>query len=190
MKQFWILLFCCLNIHWASAQWTREDSVWLENVLEGKDTLRLDPEVQRAIENGTFLHPETPLENSFRTAPVRVPLIKDFSEYILPDTVFRSNLFIRNILATEFFWRRHLPMAPPLPVLQSIRREFKYKPCTAPSAIRFDFGALTSRKAFIHRRNARRDSTWRNYNNLPTPELLSRRKLFLKQLSGDTLSKK
>ena len=32
--------------------------------------------------------------------------------------------------------------------------------------VTFDFAEMTSRKSYIHKRNAKRDGTWRNYNNL------------------------
>lgn len=57
--------------------------------------------------------------------------------------------------------------------------------------VSFDAGELTSRKAWIHKRNAKRDGTWKNYNNLPTPDIIKKKKQYARQypeLAGqDTL---
>ena len=39
----------------------------------------------------------------------------------------------------------------------------------------FSIADMTSRKEYVHRRNAKRDGTWKNYNNLPTPDIIKKR---------------
>ena len=50
--------FVCINIHLGYAQWTEQDSIWLKDVLAGKDSIKLNPEFQKAIQSGSFLNPE------------------------------------------------------------------------------------------------------------------------------------
>jgi hypothetical protein len=67
------------------AQWTKEDSVWLKDVLSGKKELRLKPEVLKAIESGTFINSDyRPYVDQLMTAPRELPITKDFSEYVKP----------------------------------------------------------------------------------------------------------
>ena len=40
---------------------------------------------------------------------------------------------------------------------------------------------MTSRKTYVHKRNAKRNGTWQNYGNLPTPDVISKRKKFERQ---------
>ena len=44
--------------------------------------------------------------------------------------------------------------------------------------VTFDFAEMTSRKSYIHKRNAKRDETRKNYNNLPTPDIIKKKKKF------------
>lgn len=66
--------------------WNREDSIWLSGVLSGKDTIRLNPEFQKAILDGTFIHLEDEPGQQILSAPSELPLLKDFSEYLRADT--------------------------------------------------------------------------------------------------------
>ena len=50
--------------------------------------------------------------------------------------------------------------------------------------VTFDFAEMTSRKSYIHKRNAKRDGTWRNYNNLPTPDIIKKKKKLANWSSG------
>lgn len=76
----------------------QEDSVWVSEVLAGKDTIRLNPEYLKAIENGTLINLGQPLELEFS----RLPILKDFSEYIKADTL-RQFLQIDS-LSPAVFW--------------------------------------------------------------------------------------
>lgn len=62
------------------AQWTKNDSIWLQNVLSGKDTLKLNIETQKAIESGSFLN-TTPHTTPMISNPAILPILKDLSEY-------------------------------------------------------------------------------------------------------------
>lgn len=64
----------------------REDSIWVSEMLEGKDTIRINPEYLKAIEEGTLINMGPPSEY----APSELPVLKDFSEYIKADTLCRA----------------------------------------------------------------------------------------------------
>ena len=66
--------------------WSEEDSVWLSGILSGKDTIRINPEFQKAIRGGTFIHLEDEPGQQILEAPAELPILKDFSEYLQADT--------------------------------------------------------------------------------------------------------
>ena len=59
MRPLLIGFFVCINIHLGHAQWTKQDSIWLQGVLAGKDSIKLNPEFQKAIQSGYYLNPQT-----------------------------------------------------------------------------------------------------------------------------------
>lgn len=80
----WIGFLICLHSELLHAQtWSKADSVWLNDALAGKDTIRLNPEFQRAIRSGTFLNLGEPL-GKMQMAPSSIPITKDFAEYMMP----------------------------------------------------------------------------------------------------------
>ena len=83
MRPLLIGFFVCINIHLGYAQWTEQDSIWLKDVLAGKDSIKLNPEFQKAIQSGSFLNPEPgkPMGKPQLAAPSNIPITKDFSEY-------------------------------------------------------------------------------------------------------------
>ncbi|MBC8602831.1 hypothetical protein H8784_14020 [Parabacteroides acidifaciens] len=64
----------------------QEDSIWVSEMLAGKDTIRINPEYLKAIEEGTLINMGQPSEY----APSELPVLKDFSEYIKADTLCRA----------------------------------------------------------------------------------------------------
>lgn len=84
-KAFVFILFILQNTGILYAQWTKEDSLWLDNVLSGKEQLRLNSETLKAIEDGTFINmQEMSPKEQMKTSPVKILIAKDFSEYINP----------------------------------------------------------------------------------------------------------
>lgn len=81
-KQLIIYILLCFsgtsNIH---AQWTEKDSLWLQGILSGKDSIRLNPETMKAIQSGSFLNMD-PQTSPMLNSPMELPILKDFSEYI------------------------------------------------------------------------------------------------------------
>lgn len=86
MRRRWLIgmVVCAQYVHTVYAQtWSKEDSIRLANILSGRDTLRLNPEFQRSIQNGTFIN-LNPV-GKMKSASSKVPFTKDFSEYIKLD---------------------------------------------------------------------------------------------------------
>lgn len=85
-KRLIVLLFVCVHgTGTLYAQWSKEDSVWLDKVLSGKEQLRLNPETMKAIKEGTLINPEGASPGKLmKPAPSALPLSKDFSEYLVP----------------------------------------------------------------------------------------------------------
>jgi hypothetical protein len=62
MKQVYYILisFFILSLQFADAQvWSREDSLWLENVLEGKVELKINEETLKALDDGKLIIPKS-----------------------------------------------------------------------------------------------------------------------------------
>lgn len=76
------VLFCLSGTQYLSAQWTTRDSVRLNNILTGNDTIRLNPETMDAIRRGQLINPERPNTPHMGVSP-ELPIIKNFDEYLL-----------------------------------------------------------------------------------------------------------
>lgn len=68
------------------AQWAAVDSLWLQNIIEGKDSIRLNPETMRAIEEGTFLNRENPFAQPLE-APPTLAITRDFWDIATEDSL-------------------------------------------------------------------------------------------------------
>lgn len=107
------ILFCIYGTHTVRAQWTAKDSLWLEGILSGKDTLRLNPETMDAIRGGTFLNREKHNTPMMEASP-EMPLIKDFKEYLqLKDSTREGRIAISQLPAYIFlrFYNPEMPRA-------------------------------------------------------------------------------
>ena len=103
-KYSYLLILICLffranNSH---AQWEDKDSVWLQDILSGKQQIQLNPETMKAIESGNFLNidPET---TPMLSAPSQLPILKDFSEYLGMDTAIHLKIALKD-LPPSVFW--------------------------------------------------------------------------------------
>lgn len=112
MWRYWLIFLCIiLSVVVLFAQQTsRVDSIWVSEMMAGKDTLRLKPEYLKAIEEGTLLNLGRPLE----LGSSELPLLKDFSEYIRPDT-------FRRILSFDSIPRGVFLLYPVNPIGTAIR---------------------------------------------------------------------
>lgn len=82
-KTIWLIIWI-LSTAQVCAQWTPTDSVWLHNVLTGKEELRLNDETMRAIRSGSLINPGKP-SSSFLQAPLEFPLARTFE--LKPPTI-------------------------------------------------------------------------------------------------------
>lgn len=81
-----LMLTIFLPVHLSGQNWSEQDSVWLSGILSGKDTIRINPEFQKMIREGTFLHREDEPGQQILEAPAELPILKDFSAYLRADT--------------------------------------------------------------------------------------------------------
>lgn len=83
---FILMLTGFLPVDLCGQNWSEKDSVWLSGILSGKDTIRINPEFQKAIREGTFIHMEDEPGQQILEAPAELPILKDFSDYLYADT--------------------------------------------------------------------------------------------------------
>lgn len=69
------LILLSINLH---AQWTKEDSVWIEGVKSGRIKLELNPETKRAIEEGRLIDTENPNAKLLEYSS-QLPIFKEFT---------------------------------------------------------------------------------------------------------------
>ncbi len=180
-KQLFIVMLICLRgaDYMSAQQWTKKDSVWLQNVLSGKEKLELNPETMKAIQSGSLINLDEPA-SEMKMAPVTpLPILKDFTEYIQTDSTNRKKA--PKDLPPGVFWLYSPPPGKMLPVYKNMLKAWKGDPMNRShnsGFVTFDFAEMTSRKSYIHKRNAKRDGTRKNYNNLPTPDIIKKKKTF------------
>lgn len=88
MKKRWIvcLIICINNTGLIYAQWTETDSLRVQNMIEGRDSIRLNAETMRAIQEGTFLNRENPFAQPLEAPPV-LPITRDFWDIAPEDSL-------------------------------------------------------------------------------------------------------
>jgi len=74
------LLFSSTVLSLNAQNWNKEDSVWLLNVLEGKEELKINEETIKAIEEGKLIVPKWLQEKE------KIEILKDFSNTGVPDS--------------------------------------------------------------------------------------------------------
>ena len=102
-----------------SQEWSKEDSIWLKDVLEGKHELQLNEDTKKAIENGRLIIPSW-MRNDEEKA---IELIKDFDAgnfnneriydidpYSMPPAVYKLYILQMNKL-DSFYYSRSLFVA-------------------------------------------------------------------------------
>ncbi|MDR1161443.1 MAG: DUF4858 domain-containing protein [Tannerellaceae bacterium] len=77
-KRLILFLFVCVHQTGSLyAQWTEKDSVWLKDVLSGKEQLQLNPETREAIRSGRLINTGAPSMELLAAPPI-LPISKDF----------------------------------------------------------------------------------------------------------------
>lgn len=173
-----LMLICLSSTGHVFAQWTEKDSIWLQDVLSGKEKVKLNPETMKAIESGTLIGTDEP-GSEMIMAPARSAgssIQKDFSEYIRTkemeqDTEYNPNRKVALKDLPPAVFMRHKVSNPPrvkmlgsFYVSQNIKNEGR-----KPSGISFNDllkqTFMPSERA--KRRNAQRWQTYKYYNNYP-----------------------
>lgn len=189
-----IALCCCLyGGNRLAAQWTQKDSLWLENVISGKEKIKLNLETTKAIEEGRFIQLDEPA-GRMRLASPKLPITKDFSEYLKPDedTLTHRHVALRD-LPPAVFMRYGLDK--PLPrqgmlvmATRAYEPDEKLKILlrkgggSATALVTMDANHLLSMAFSRHYRQLEHNKThataWRNYNNLPTAQVHAKQRRF------------
>ena len=172
-EQIILILIFLLESNCVDAQWEKKDSLWLQDVLSGEEKLKLNPETMEAIKSGTFINTEKP-KSLLQAAPTNKYFIyKDYSKYIKAD---KSDTTLRKLalkdLPASVFWLYQLPEL-------ELPSGFRNLPKYFNSGWAFDLGELTSRKTYIHKRNAAKAIfILKELNDLPSPELAAKQKAY------------
>ena len=85
-----VLLFyfsCTLSL---AQEWSKEDSIWLKNVLEGKEELIINEATKKAIEEGRLIMPSW-MQNTDPSSSLE--LLMDFDNIGMPDDSLRIHNF-------------------------------------------------------------------------------------------------
>ncbi len=84
--------------------WSKADSVWLSGILSGKDTLRLDPETERAIREGHLLNTAPKAAGEMQLQGTELPIVIDFSDYVRKSDDTSRYLVPLRELPPQVFW--------------------------------------------------------------------------------------
>ncbi len=165
-RVFIILLLFTPFIVQIQAQWTERDSLWLQDILSGEEPIRLNPEIMRAIESGTFLGIDLP-SPGFILSPSELPLMRYFPGIAPPDSTMQE-IDYSNMPPSVFM--RYGPKAT-LPVelgsffISDAEREYLHM--ITPGGLKFCAECFMryifwkSERAKV--RNRRNANAWRNY---------------------------
>lgn len=181
-KQLLIYILVCLNsTEYIQAQWTKKDSIWLANMLSGKDTIRLNPEFHNAIQSGTFINTDKP-GTQMKMAPSSIPFTKDFTEYIQIEDSTKQNKVALKDLPPAVFMRYGLDR--PLPFNGIYKRAYQLSPgikkwARKPSGTSFN-NLLQSAfsPGYRQQQENQERTTWKTYNDLPTPDTRRKQRKF------------
>ena len=96
-KYNYLFLLVVLNsgITLYAQEWTVQDSIWLQRVLEGNEKIRLNEQTLKAIESGTLIRDPSLLPKEFKTSPSEMPIIRsieDIKPSELPQPIQPLNL--------------------------------------------------------------------------------------------------
>ena len=90
-KIFTLCIFIISSCGIINAQdWSKEDSVWLKSVLEGKYDLKINEDTKKAIEDGRLIIPSWMKNDEGKINPIEI--IKDFDDAGTPDSTRIHNI--------------------------------------------------------------------------------------------------
>ena len=95
MKRYYYLFFVmalkfgAVSYAQESQEWTTQDSLWLQRVLDGTEKIQLNEKTQKAIEAGTFIHDPTSVKQ-MKINPAKLPIIQLFEGITAPESQHRQ----------------------------------------------------------------------------------------------------
>ena len=140
----------------------------------------------RAIQDGTFINPEGMVGEQQLSPAYQIPISKDFSEYLEECENSNRKVALKD-LPPSVFWLYTPKQTNRLKINNSLLEQFQKRISTARSSlVSFDMATLTSRRAYIHMRNSRRNGTWQNYNRLPTSKEVAKKRSLRAKLGSNS----
>ena len=184
-KPLWVGIIFCLHTEFILAQtWSKADSVWLANLLAGKDSVHINPEFQKAIRSGTLLNLDQPA-GDMRMAPAPLLITRDFSAYLEdPDTAVSAKVALKDLPPAVFM---RYGLGKPLPfngIHPGAFTPYGHMGGGGSGSLvgNQDFMGLLFTAFSPHYRqlqkNKKHATAWKTYNSLPTPETHSKQKAY------------
>jgi hypothetical protein len=172
VRFFLIFFFSCFVCEEIMSQWTRSDSIKLQEILSGERELKLDPEIQKSIESGTFLNLKDPFQH-FIQPNAQFPILKEFTGIAPQDSLYFD--IDPTKIPPNVFWLYHLPYINDYGALKSFHissEEREYLKSLLPGATTFDAESILrylfwkSHRAKV--RNKKKATSWKYYNSILT----------------------
>ena len=167
-------LLCFLPVRLLAEGWSETDSTARPSVAERKDTIRLRPEIRKAIEEGTFLRMGPPRELREPEAKPSLPISKDFSEYFhSEDTVRHQKRRLVDLPpGVTMLYGNDKIRLPDKPLFRYYAGEVEeLKQLTPGGLVTFSAEDLLEqifwKSARAKRRNKKKANAWRYYNEIP-----------------------
>lgn len=165
-RLLFLLLLGFLTVGNLRAQWTPTDSLWLKDILSGRDTLRLNPETLDAIQKGTLINPGNSPVTPMMEAARELPLLIDFEEYFQSIDSAVPRKFNWTDLPPALFLRFYNPVMPKdfENMLENVSNHVQDTKFEGPAAFQ---------TSFVHPLNMLFSKTYRQfYNNSLTAKNL------------------
>jgi hypothetical protein len=87
MRQYYCLFFFIVlksGVVMYAQDWTEQDSIWLQQILNGTEKIQLNEETRKAIESGTFIH-DPAVVKQLKSSPTELPIFKSFEGIMAPE---------------------------------------------------------------------------------------------------------
>ena len=115
MRKYYCLVFIVLlspTMAVYSQEWTAEDSLWIQRVRNGTETIRLNVETQKAIESGTLIRdPFT--TKQLKAYPSEMPIVKSLEGITAPENKHKPQdlpLSVYKIYVQNLNFKDSLPL--------------------------------------------------------------------------------
>lgn len=177
--------------------WNREDSVWLSNVLSGKDTLRLNSETERAIREGRLLNPSTSAAGEIVPQATEIPIVVDFSDYVRKGVDTSRYIVPLRELPPQVFWlygqnldprdaMRYSAYDRDRQAYKMVVPEWKGTSFSLAAALGYAFSPTYRAKV----KNRKTATAHKKYNDLPSREEHEKQRAYRSALRKQELKKK